>query len=558
MGIELAEMVRRFDNGSIRLPLMQRDYVWKPKKVVRLLDSLYRGWPIGSFYVWHTTDDRPTRARAGAVSARRLDGFYGFLLDGQQRLTSLSLALQSEAAASDPSLRGFFDIENEVFVLGQTNKTVRQRVERGDPLLVPLSDVVSLDSEGELDALRAIDKVIEALGEQDKLGRGATKGPEYRRRLARLSSMLRREALCEEFNDDHEEHAFELFSRLNKGGTSLSSGDVEAARLASAATQHIVGPMREFVATKAMKAMGINFVFLLRVVVTIHRSNCSFAKLPRNWADDPKEIQTAWKETESALRATVEFVNTEMGWTSRRWLPSTMALIPVAYLLAKTGATGLKPGTKAAAAVRSYLLATGLRSVFRGSTETTVNSYVNAVRDARGDLDRRALALWQRVPKNRLYPIKAEDVRMATAQYSPLMQVYLSYLFRNDAASWMSGRTIRDLVREPLDGDPLAVHHIFPKKFMADRDFPVDQLNTAANYAILAQSDNAQLSALDPLDAFRALRPAQRSHAEVQLFFSASDNYLRREAYEEYMAHRSKAMAAALNSFVGLGRKAAE
>jgi uncharacterized protein with ParB-like and HNH nuclease domain len=76
------------------LPLMQRDYVWKPKKVTALLDSLYRGWPIGSFYVWRAPDDdHPTKARVGMVPQRRLDGFFGFLLDGQQRLTSLSLAI---------------------------------------------------------------------------------------------------------------------------------------------------------------------------------------------------------------------------------------------------------------------------------------------------------------------------------------------------------------------------------------------------------------------------------------------------------------------------------
>lgn len=56
MDLTVADLVQRFDKGQIMLPLMQRDYVWKPKKVVRLLDSLYRGWPIGSFYVWKTQD----------------------------------------------------------------------------------------------------------------------------------------------------------------------------------------------------------------------------------------------------------------------------------------------------------------------------------------------------------------------------------------------------------------------------------------------------------------------------------------------------------------------
>jgi uncharacterized protein with ParB-like and HNH nuclease domain len=61
MDLSIGDLVQRFDNGEIRLPLMQRDYIWKPKKVVELLDSLYRNWPIGSFYVWQTHDDRSCR-----------------------------------------------------------------------------------------------------------------------------------------------------------------------------------------------------------------------------------------------------------------------------------------------------------------------------------------------------------------------------------------------------------------------------------------------------------------------------------------------------------------
>ena len=119
--------MQRFDSGEIRLPLMQRDYVWKPKKVVRLLDSLYRRWPIGSFYVWQTQDAHPSRARVGTPIARRLDGFYGFLLDGQQRLTSLSLAIKGEAE-TELQHRAFFDLENEQFYLGDMRKTVTRRI----------------------------------------------------------------------------------------------------------------------------------------------------------------------------------------------------------------------------------------------------------------------------------------------------------------------------------------------------------------------------------------------------------------------------------------------
>jgi hypothetical protein len=331
MNLTVADLVQRFDSGEIRLPLMQRDYIWRPKKVTALLDSLYKSWPIGSFYVWRAQDDHPVKARVGMVPQRRLDGFSGFLLDGQQRLTSLSLAIQGEAEA-ELSQRGFFDLENEQFYLGAMKRTILKRIEAGDPLIVPLADIVVASQEGDAH-LNAVEHVIQALREQGKLAKGNQREVEYRKRLHRVATMLRRPALCEEFTDDQEEHAFELFSRLNKGGTSLSTGDVAAARLASAATRKIVEPMRAVVAEREMRVLGINFVFLLRTLVTVHRGNCSFSKLPRNWADDTSEIEASWRRTEHALRATVDFVKNDVGWTTRRWLPSTMALIPVVYLL---------------------------------------------------------------------------------------------------------------------------------------------------------------------------------------------------------------------------------
>jgi hypothetical protein len=548
MNIKVADLVERFDSGEIRLPLMQRDYVWKPRKVTALLDSLYRAWPIGSFYVWRALEDEhPAKIRVGMPPKRRLDGFAGFLLDGQQRLTSLSLAIQGESEA-ELHQRAFFDLENELFYLGQMKRTVTKRIEAADPLIVPLSIIVPPARGNETD-IHAVEHIVQELREQRKLGKNGAKEVEYRRRLQRVAAMLSRDALCEEFTDEQEEHAFELFSRLNKGGTSLSTGDVAAARLASAATKKIVAPMRSVVAEREMRSLGINFVFLLRTLVTVHRGNCSFSKLPRNWADDTGEIEASWRRTERALRETVKFVRNEMGWTTRRWLPSTMALIPVVYFFAKNGTSKLRASDTGL--VKRYLLIAALRSLFRGSGETVVNTYVNAIRRASENRTGMAKALFERIPKNRLYKIKKDDVRATSGLYSSLMQVYLAYLCSNNASSWPSGRTLKVVLHENLNNDPLSVHHIFPKKLMQDRDdLPVEKLNSVANYAILSQADNAELSDRDPFDIWRSLKRNQREWASVQMCFTAREDLLR--AYEEFVEFRAEKFAEQLNVFLAL------
>src|ERR1700730_14970607 len=89
---ELVGMVQR---GELRLPEMQRRYVWKSTRVRDLLDSLYRGYPSGTILLWESDEGVPLQAFWIAQS----DNPYRttrLLLDGQQRLTSLSAVIRGE------------------------------------------------------------------------------------------------------------------------------------------------------------------------------------------------------------------------------------------------------------------------------------------------------------------------------------------------------------------------------------------------------------------------------------------------------------------------------
>ena len=89
---KLVEMVR---SGELRLPEMQRRYVWPATRVRDLLDSLYRGYPSGTILVWETDREMPSRDLAVAQAESPFKG-HQLLLDGQQRLTSLSAILRGE------------------------------------------------------------------------------------------------------------------------------------------------------------------------------------------------------------------------------------------------------------------------------------------------------------------------------------------------------------------------------------------------------------------------------------------------------------------------------
>ncbi len=89
------ELVARIERGEIRLPEMQRQFVWQSTRVRDLLDSLYRGYPSGTILTWET--DESVATRDFAIDQEKTESTrFQLLLDGQQRLTSLSAILRGD------------------------------------------------------------------------------------------------------------------------------------------------------------------------------------------------------------------------------------------------------------------------------------------------------------------------------------------------------------------------------------------------------------------------------------------------------------------------------
>jgi uncharacterized protein with ParB-like and HNH nuclease domain len=103
----IEEMLTAIHKREYLMPAIQREFVWSTDQIVRLFDSLMRGYPVGSLLLWQvepTTSQSYTfyefltnfheRDNPYADKATVPSG-YGTtaVLDGQQRLTSLNIAL---------------------------------------------------------------------------------------------------------------------------------------------------------------------------------------------------------------------------------------------------------------------------------------------------------------------------------------------------------------------------------------------------------------------------------------------------------------------------------
>jgi len=52
----IRQIIERITAGDIRIPAFQRGYVWEPEQVAFLLDSIYKGFPIGTVVLWQTDE----------------------------------------------------------------------------------------------------------------------------------------------------------------------------------------------------------------------------------------------------------------------------------------------------------------------------------------------------------------------------------------------------------------------------------------------------------------------------------------------------------------------
>ncbi|WP_300704040.1 DUF262 domain-containing protein, partial [uncultured Campylobacter sp.] len=82
------DIIRNIENGIYQIPKFQR-------KSAKLIESLLKGYPIGSFILWKTKERLKSLKKLGGEILKEIEegDFVYYILDGQQRITSLYLAI---------------------------------------------------------------------------------------------------------------------------------------------------------------------------------------------------------------------------------------------------------------------------------------------------------------------------------------------------------------------------------------------------------------------------------------------------------------------------------
>jgi len=559
--IPLRTLIEQFNKEDISLPPWQRPFVWKIQKTLNLLDSLYRKYPIGVIYLWQPSQGSQLRPKKRTFRGRGktiLQFPLKYLIDGQQRLTALEAAfgLSEAFTQNGRTLECFLDLKSEDFRGGRDTRLFRSPAKKMTPdpeMDTDLSrlwirDIWRCDSDADYHKLRTErEEQLRDEGWEESAIQIAMA------RIDAVQNILKINIPCVTISKMVDKQVVQVFKRLN-GGAGLRKGDLRAADLGTGPSVDVLEQMRRFVQEDLPSRLGFSFLFAFRTLVVFHKRTARFNSLPPDWAQDKglddRSLKQSWESAEKSLRKAMGFVESEMGWSRRGVLPSANALIPFAFAI--DFANGVMD-ERNKLDYKRWLCLTSLRGIWRGSVETTIDKFLRKFKDIN---NRPGALLLSALKKDQRRQIDAdEEIDVSSPVWGPVTQIMLAWLVNINGKDWASGEKIISLVNGGDKGSRtgrITVHHIFPRKFLANLDYATDYINCPANYALLSGETNSKFKDSPPDEVLKQLDAKGRKSGRMQFFQSDAANLLKEDQYEVFCSWRAKQLAKALNEWLQL------
>lgn len=565
--IPIATLVDMYKRGELRLPEIQRHYVWQGTRVRDLLDSLYRGYPSGSILMWETDEPVPTRDFAisqdnNAFAGRKL------LLDGQQRLTSLTAVLNGEPVSVRGRKRPIDILFNLEHPDGPPTDIVEVESDEVSPVLA--EDEVT-DENGEEDETEAglqeklnrrtfvvasknlasqphwisVSEVFKTANDAElleKAGIESFKDPRFQKysdRLKKLRAVKDYQYVVHvlERSMSYEE-VTEIFVRVNSLGAKLRSSDLALAQITSR-WPNLLKELEAFQDECEQSWFTIELGQLVRSIVVFATKQCLF----RTVASTPVEaLKAGWEEAKEGLRFAINFLRTNAGIEDESLLSSPM------FIHALAAVSRVKDNKLTADEQHKllhWLLVANARGRYsRGSTETLLNEDLNIIFRS-GDIG----ALMEPV-KRQFGRLHVEPGDLAgRGVNSPLFSLAYLSLKAAGAKDWYSGLGLSLTHQGKLDF--IQWHHILPKSLLkATNLFETGEINEIANMAFITGQTNRRISNKEAT-GYLADVVAKQGASTLESQCVPTDSALWSiDRYKDFLEFRRKALADRMNAFI--------
>ena len=559
--LKIHELVTKIERGEIRLPEMQRQYVWRQTRVRDLLDSLYRGYPSGTILTWET--DEVVATRDFAVDQDTNGKRFQLLLDGQQRLTSLSAILRGEPVHVYGRVRPIdilFNLEHPDAseVVTEVNEhdgtdeddTSEEDVADAseDELLKRFDRMAFVVSSKKLAAIPHWVSVTEVFREGSNApflksaGVTSMDDPRYDRydsrlkRLRAIGDYSYRVTILD--HDKSYEEVTEIFVRVNSLGTKLRSSDLALAQI-TATWRNSLRVFQEFEESCKGQGFDLGLGIHLRNLVAFATGQSRFRAVA-GLSKDP--IQKGWKDAKRGMDFALNFLRSNAGIDSP-------ALLSSPFIIMSIGSFGhikdydLTPNE--ASLLRYWVLVANAKARYsRGSSETFLDQDLAAIRRG-GGVPGLLQLLRTQVGRLEVLPGDLENRSSRSAYFKTMFLAFRE----SGATDWRDNLTIS--LKHAGAQHSLQFHHIFPQGVLKDQALSTTKINDICNLSFVSGRTNRKISDKEPSLYLPDIVGKQGKDALARQSIPIDGSLWYVAAYDDFLSRRRQLVADRLNEFLG-------
>jgi hypothetical protein len=527
-------LFNEIDTGQIKLPMFQREFVWDKDQSAKLIDSILKGYPIGTFIFWRTKDELRSYKNLGNHKLPKTPkgDYVQYVLDGQQRITSLyairkGIRLSKEGREIDYK-DIFIDLDYDASTDDQIIVTDQVEGRRYESVHGLLS--------------RPLGEFFRTLphSEAEKLEHYKTKLTSYD-----FSSIT--------IKDYPIEIACEVFTRINTGGKPLSLFEILVAKTYDEAQAFdlsekydvlVSGSDEDKECLSAAKFDTVSEAVITQCVAAIIlkavRSR-DILKIPR------ATFIENWEPMRKALFMAVDFVRTELRVPVSQLLPYPAILVPLTYLFYKNG--NKKPDPERMSLLEQFFYWAGITYRYSSATESKIAE----------DLVRMDAVVVGKQPSYPLAELEVSAERIVETDFragNAFCKTILCLLAYQLPKSFDTNGIVI------LDNSNLKIatsrnyHHFFPKKYLEER-VPGSTPNLIANITLIdGYSNKHKIGKKPPKSYIGAFAKGNKKIAQTlksHLIDDPGAFGVDTNDYELFIEKRSAAIASALNAKLSLG-----
>ena len=320
--VKYSDLISEIETGQVKIPQFQRKFVWDIKSSAKLLDSILKGYPIGTFIYWRTNERLRAVRNLGNISLPEpQDGeFVNFVLDGQQRLTSLFA-----------TLKGLSITDENGKVADYSEMYVDFNAEEDQEIII--TDISKLEE-------KTFIKVTELM--EGSLSLLASYPSEYHKKIDNYKKIIQSYTFSViNLKNAPIDVATEVFTRLNVGGKSLTLFEIMVAKTYDSKRKFDLSEkydkLKEELTASQYDTMSSATV--LQVISILLEKDCTRKQILKL---EKSRFIDIWDEAVDCIKHSVDFFRS-YGIIVSRILPYNALIVPFSYYyyLNKKNPTGI-------------------------------------------------------------------------------------------------------------------------------------------------------------------------------------------------------------------------